>query len=356
VVLPAILAGIYYFGFASAQYQAGFHFSVRDTTNSGGVSGVGSLASMLGMGASANPAENYMVVDYILSRQAVDDLQARIDIKKMYSDSTIDWWSRFNGTSSFERFLKYWQYMVTATYDGITGTGVVQIRAFTPQDAYLIANTLIALSEELVNETAQQPQREAVAYAAGEVKRAEERLGKIRAGLVELRNKSGLVDPATGVVLGNATLATTLRAALAQIETDLSAAQGQKLNPNAPQIRYLKSRQEALRQQIASVEAEVDSAKIRGGALSELVAKFEQLELERQFAQNMLNSTMQSYEQARSSAMAKRVFITPYVRPVMPEVPMYPNRLVAALTVAGACFLLWTVALLLVRSIREHLA
>ena len=173
---------------------------------------------------------------------------------------------------------------------------------------------------------------------------------------MELRNKSGLVDPATGVVLGNATLATTLRAALAQIETDLSAAQGQKLNPNAPQIRYLKSRQEALRQQIASVEAEVDSAKIRGGALSELVAKFEQLELERQFAQNMLNVTMQSYEQARSSAMAKRVFITPYVRPVMPEVPMYPNRLVATLTVAGACFLLWTVALLLVRSIREHLA
>ena len=105
------------------------------------------------------------------------------------------------------------------------------------QDAYQIANELITLSEDLINETAQQPQREAVRYAEGEVKRAEERLRKIRTELVEFRNKSGLVDPTTGVVLGNATLATTLRATLAQIETDLSAAQSQRLNSEAPQVR-----------------------------------------------------------------------------------------------------------------------
>lgn len=358
VILPTVLGGIYYFGIASPQYEAGFHFSVRDTSSGSGgsVASATSILATLGMSTASNPAENYMVVDYILSRQAIDDLQAKIDVKKLYSEQSIDWWSRFNEANPLERFVKYWQHMVTATYDEVTGTGIVNVRAFAARDAYDIATALIALSEDLVNETAQQPQREAVRYAEGEVKRAEERLKKIRGEIVEFRNKSGLVDPTTGVVLGNATLATTLRTTLAQIETDLSAAQGQRLNADAPQIRYLKSRQQAVRQQIAEVEGEVNSAKLKGGALSEVVAKFEQLELERGFAQNMLTSTMQSYEQARSNAMAKRIFITPYVRPVMPQASTYPNRLVATLTVAGACFLLWTIGLLLARSIREHLA
>lgn len=357
VLLPTALAAIYYIGFASNQYVTGFHFAVRTSNTATSTStATSSLTAMLGISSSTNSAENYMVADYIMSRQAVDDLQAKIAVKQLYALPSVDWWSRFDASLPIENFLRYWRYVTTATYDEITGTGVVQIRAFTPEDAYLIANTLIELSEDLVNEVAQRPQREAVQYAESELTRAESRLKKIRAELAEYRNKESLIDPTSSVVLGNATLSSALRTSLAQIQTDLAAAQSQKLNPNAPSVLYLKSRLKATQEQLAAVEAEVRTAKEGTGPLSQVVAQYEQLDLERQFAQNMVISTMQSLEQARSNAMSKRIFITPYVRPVLPETSLYPNRFVAILTVAGACLLLWTIALLLARSIREHLA
>src|SRR6185437_8798387 len=105
-----------------------------------------------------------------------------------YSRPIADWWSRYNNTQPIEKFIPYWASMVSANYDPVTGLATAQIRAFTAEDAQLIARTLVSLAESLVNEIATRPQKDAVHYAENEVKRAEARLKEVQLQLTDYRN------------------------------------------------------------------------------------------------------------------------------------------------------------------------
>jgi capsular polysaccharide transport system permease protein len=357
VALPTILAAVYYIWFASDQYVVEWRYAVRDSSTATSTSAAASaMTSLLGTSTSASVPENYMVTEYIKSEQAVIDLEKRIGLRSLYSRPSIDFLSRFDDRLPVERLVRYWENMISASYDSITGTAGVEIRAFTPQDAYLIATTLIDLTEDLVNEVAQRPQREAVRYAEAEVARAEERLRKVRADLTEYRNKASVIEPNSGVVLSNATVATTLRQTISQYQSDLGNLIRGGLSQDAAQVQALRRRITAVQDQLRQVESEIAKSGDGNQPLAQVVGRYEELDLERQFAQALLTSTVQSLEQARSNAVARRLFILPFVRPALPESSTYPKRLVAILTVAGASAMLWTIALLIGRSIREHLA
>jgi capsular polysaccharide transport system permease protein len=245
--------------------------------------------------------------------------------------------------------------MVTATYDQVTGISVAEVRAFTPGDAYLITSELAKLAEQLINEVANRPQRDAVRFAESEVKRAEERLKLARNEVTQFRNSQRLIDPQTSVVTTNVLLAQTLRQNLAQLQTELSTLQQRNISNNSPIVQTLMTRIKATSEQLALVESQVTTVKDGNTPLSKVVADFEQLDLERQFAQGMVTSAMQGLEQARSSAMSQHVYVTPYVTPMRPQSSTYPRRLLSIGIVAFGLFLGWLVGLLLVRSIREHL-
>jgi capsular polysaccharide transport system permease protein len=351
VLLPTLIAAIYYGLIASNQYVAEFRFTVKEAQQRNNMPGT-TLTSLLGGVSGTNNTDNYVVVDFLLSRHAIEQLKERIDVVKMYSRPGIDWWSRFDGSQPIERLIVYWQKMVTARYDQVTGIATAQVRAFSPQEALDIASTLVALSEELVNSIAQRTQIDAVRFAEKEVARAEDRLRAIRAKVTEFRNRTGVIDPTTGVAASNAALVLSLRASLAQMETQLSTLVRQNLEPNSPAIVVLNNQIKATRDQLQKVESV--GSNNDGKALSAVVAEYEQLELERQFSQAMVTSTMQALDTARASAASQQLYITPFVKPHLPHSTTYPNRSLSVLTVAAVAFLIWMIGLLTVRSIRER--
>jgi capsular polysaccharide transport system permease protein len=357
VLLPTILSGVYYFAYATDQYVSKFKFTVRDISTMTSTSSASeALTAMVGITASSSPIENYMVVEYMLSQQAVQDLQSKIDLASRYSLPSIDFWSRLDASASLERFTRYWNVMTKVEYDSIQGLSSAEVRAFSPEDAYLIAKTLLSLAEDLINDTVQRPQREALQYAEAEVKRAENRLRTILAELAAFRDQSGVIDPMTNLVTSNATVAATLRSSIAAIQTEMATLKSQGLSQNSQQFRTQQIKLKATEDQLKEVEAQISKAKQSGdSSISKIVGRFEQLDLERLFAQNMLTSTMQSLEQARANAAAKRLYVTAFVKPVEPRVSTYPRRIIAVLTVAIVSLMLWTISLLLARSIGEHL-
>jgi capsular polysaccharide transport system permease protein len=358
VILPTVLAGVYYFGVASPQYVVEWRYLVRDSSTAASTSSVASsvTTALLGITSAGSAPENYMVAEYIKSEQAVLDLNKRIALRTLFERPSIDALSRFDASLPMERFVRYWGNMVTSSFDQITGISVAQVRAFRPEDAYLIATTLVELTEELVNETAQRPLREAVRQAEAEVTRAENRLKEVRAALLEYRNKSAVIEPTSSVVLSNSTVATTLRQTIAQYQSELGGLLHGGLAEKSAQVQAMKRRIKAVQDQLKEIESEVTTMQVGNQPLSEVVAKYEQLDLERQFAQNFITATMQSLEQARASASAQRLFIMTFVKPVIPSSSTYPDRVIATLTVAGTALFLWTIGLLLGRSVREHLA
>jgi capsular polysaccharide transport system permease protein len=355
VVLPVIVATIYYGWIAANQYVAEFRFAVNDTTPSASSVGSSLMAMLSGSGGSA-PLENYIVADYLTSRQAAEELQRRINVKALYSKPEADWWTRFNSSEPMEKFVTYWQKMVTANYDMVTGIAVAQVRAFTPEDALLIANSLVKLSEELVNKIANRSNIDAVHFAEQEVERAQQRLKTVRGELTAYRNKVGVIDPATSVVASNSTVQQTLQANLANLETQVTSLLNRHLLPTSPAVQTLQNQIKATKEQLAAIESTVGSGKDRAGgaALSSVIAEYEQLDLERQFAQTMVTSAMQALEQARAMAAMQHLYITPYVRPSLPESSIYPRRVFSVMMVGLLAFACWVVGLLIVRSIRER--
>jgi len=355
VVLPVAVAAAYFLFYASPQYVAEFKYVVRDSKSA--VSGVsaGGVASLLSSAPAENSTESYMVAEYITSADAVSLLQTKLDVKSLYSYPFVDWVARFDATRPIERFIPYWARMVNASFDQITGIGTVQVRAFKAEDAYLIASTLVSLSEELVNKIANKPQQDAIRFAEADLKRAEDRLKAIRKEVTDFRNAEQLIDPQTSVVTSNVLLAQTLRANLSQLQTELSSLSTRQHNSNATTIQALQTRIKATREQLAVIEAQVGKDRDGNNPLSRVVGQFEQLDLERQFAQAMVQSAMQSLEQARSTALAQHVYVTAFVSPMAPQSPTYPKRWLSVAAAAFVFVLAWMITLLITRSIREHL-
>lgn len=354
VVLPTALASVYYGYIASRQYIAEFHFAVRSASVTSSSSAQSGLLGMLtGASGSTLITENYMVTDFLSSREAVEELQQRVGVVQLYSKPEIDWWSRFNGKRPMEKFVDYWQGMISAQFDMVTGIATAKVRAFSPEDALLVAKTLVNLSESLVNKLGSRSQQDAVVFAKGEVEKAEDRLRKVQAKLTDYRNKYGVINPDSSVVASNSTLIQAQRANLAQLETQLATLLAQRLAPNAPAIVTLRSQIKSTREQLARTEADVGQ-RDDGTPLSTIVGHFEQLKLELQFAQSMVTSTMQALDQARANAAMQHLYISPYVQPTLPQSSIYPDRFQSVLIVAALAFAFWLIALMIVRSIHER--
>ncbi len=311
----------------------------------------------MGGGAISNgSSQNFLVVDYILSRQMIEDLQKRINLKSLYSNSRSDWWSRFGSDASMEKFADYWNSMVSANYDMITGLATAQVRAFSADDAKLIADNMVALSEDLVNRIAMRAKLDAVKFAENEVTRTDQRLLEIRNELTKYRQNEGVIDPNSSVVSSNTDVAKTLRANLAQMQASMNSMVNQKLDPSAPAVMVLASQIKATKQELARVEREVSQKRDGQSILTDVVAKYEQLNLKWQYAQNMSLSAMQNLDQARSNAAAQTLYLTPYVRPTRPESASFPRRFQSVLIVFLIAFGVWLSGLLVYRAMNERLA
>jgi len=356
VVLPTAAAAIYYGRVASDQYVAEFRFTVKDASVQSSSSAAASTGLLAILGSAGNTTNNsYVVVDYLKSRQVVDTLQERIDVTRLYSKPSVDWWSRYDASRPIESFVNYWRGTITANYNQVTGIATAKVRAFTPDDTLLVATTLVTLSEELVNKIANRSHIDAVRFAQAEVDKAEQRLKQVRERLTNYRNRTGLIDPSTSVVASSANLIQSLRATLAQQEVQLSTMLRQNLLPTAPTVVVLRNQIQSTREQLKQVEASV-AKNPDGRPLSTVMGEYEQIDLERQFAQTMLTGAGQALEQARANAAAQHLYITPYVRPSLPTASTYPHRFWSVLYVGGLAFVFWVIALMIVRSIRERYA
>ena len=248
--------------------------------------------------------------------------------------------------------LDYWKTKVRSDYDQITGLAIVEVRAFSSDDAFLITTTLVSLSEQLINEIARRPQTEAVRVAEAEVARTQDKLKAIRAKMAEYRSTEAVIDPSTSLITSNSLLVQNLRQSIANTSTDLDALVSQKVSADSPTYRALETRLGALRRQLASVEGEISN---RGSStsLAKVAGEYEQLDLDRQFATTSLTGAQATLDAARASLVAQRIFITPYVKPIRPTTATYPRRWLSVLAVAGLSFVVWASLTLIYRAMME---
>ena len=350
VGLPTIIANTYYGFIASPVFVSQSSFVIKSQAQKS-IPTV-SLANLVQTsGLSAGQEQTKEVLQYVRSRNALKDLLRETDARAKYSNRGADFLSRFPQPfhdGSFENFYHYYNSMVGADTDPDSGLAVLEVHAFTPEDAYDLNSRLLNLSEELVNRLNQRAEGRAIAEAQQRVDQAEERVRNSRVALSAYRNQQDLIDPAkqaAGVLDVSNKLVSEQAALQAQLDLMLRVA------PRNPAIPAVRTRIAAVGREIA-----VQNGRAVGtptGIASKMGA-FEKLQVEQEFATQMLTAASTSLESARTDAQKQQFYLERVVEPNKPDDSTLPHRLKRILSVFGASICLYFIGWMLIVGILEH--
>jgi capsular polysaccharide transport system permease protein len=350
VLLPTLVASLYFGVIASDVYISESRFVVRNPQRQAVTSGLGSLLQGA-TGFSRSQDDTYSVHDYVLSRDALHELDSQLHVRKDFSAPEVDFVNRFPGLStddSFEAFYRHYRKYVAIDYDTVSSITTLYVRAYTADEAQKINDLLLQMGERLVNNLNTRSRQDLIQVAQKEVAAAEERSKVAAVALSGYRGKQSLFDPDRQSALqlqGVAKLQEELLASEAQL------AQLRQLSPDNPQIPALKSRVEGLRKTIGA-----EGSKVAGGdgSFTSKSAAYDRLQLEKVFAERQLATALAALETARNEANRKQLYLERLVQPNLPDKALEPRRIRNVLTVLLLGMILWGVVSLVVASVKEH--
>jgi len=349
VVAPTVAAVLYYGLVASDVYVSESRFLVRSPQHQTPSGLVGELLQSSGFSHSQD--DTYAVRDYILSRDALKELDDKLNLRKSFSSSDVDILDRFPGLGwnrSFEKFYLYYGKHVLVEYDPVSSITVLTARAFTADDAHKINDLLLSISERLVNTLNDQSRRDLISFADNEVKIASDKAKDASLALLGYRSRQEVFEPEKQAAIQLEGVAKIQQELIA---TEMELAQIKKLSPDNPQIGALNNRAGSLRNAISAEAAKVTSSH---GSFSARAPNFERLALDVQFADKQLGIALAELESARAEALQKQLYLERLVQPSLPDKAMEPKRFRSVLIVFVLSLIGWAVASILIASVREH--
>lgn len=357
MALPVVLA-VLYFGFmASDQYYTTADYAVRFSQGAAAAphsAGGGGLGGMLAGGAAAAMSDMFILRDYILSHQILEDLEPELDIRAIYSDPKADRLARLDPAVSKEDLLEYWRGMISVRCDITTGISHLGVRAFTAKEAKQVADSVLSLSEALVNRLSDRAQDDRLELAQRDVDEAYIRVAEALDGLRIYQERAGQVSP-EGFVQARSELEAGIEQEVSRYEAQIERLR-RDLPDDAPGIRQLRQRLEIARSQLgAERQRSTSSPSNEGASASEIFTEFSKLKLESEFSAKAYDSALASLEQARLEAAKQDRYLEAFVRPQLPDAPEYPRRAFNIALVAVGSFLVWSIGGLMVAAVREHL-
>lgn len=350
VFLPTLIVSGYYYIVASDQYESTADFVVRRADNvAKGSGGIGAIMGF-GVGASPSSSEAAIISDYLQSHDAVARLSKEDGLIARFQRAHIDLLSALWGTSpSPETVLKYYRKHVSVEQNLESGISEVHVRAFTPEDAQHIAEKLLRMGEQRVNEINARAMQGQLASAKQDLSAAEQDLINVQSRVTAFRKSSEDIDPA-GTGKAQIGLVSTLTANLVAAKARRDALRG-FISVSSPQYRAVEAQVAALERQIASQNAKLASGtqNIAAG-----LGKYEDLLVRQEFAAKRYSAAAAVFEDARAQALKQQIYLARVVDPNRPVKSLYPERGRIVLTVFFALLIAYGIGWLLVAGVKEH--
>ena len=351
VLAPSVLGVVYYAFVASDVYISESRFLVRTPQRGGEGAASGLSAFLQTTGFARATDDTYSVHDYVQSRDASNELDATMQLRKLYSAPGLDLFARFGGVDrdkSLEAFNLYYQKKVDIEYDPSSAITTLTVRAYSAKDSHDINERLIQMSERLLNAMNERSRRDLVEAAEREVRIAETQDLAATQRLIEFRAKGNVLDP-----VGEAGIAL---ARVGRLHDDLLAAEAQldqlrRLSPANPQITTLQANIDQQRRMLAAESKDATGASASLNAKSGPLGR---LQLDKDFADHSLAAALGDLDNARGEVIRKHLYLERLVQPNLPDIAMEPRRVRGAFTIVAIGFIAWGVFGLLRAIVREH--
>ncbi|MDE2410460.1 MAG: hypothetical protein KGM18_01660 [Sphingomonadales bacterium] len=320
VVVPTVLAAVYFLLLASDVYTSESRFVVR-TPEKAAPTGLGALLKG-GMVASASD-EVSAAQSVVLSRDALRAVNAGKAYERAYASPSISIFNRFAPlgiAGSFEDLYKYFRKRVEIQTEPNSSITVLTVRAYTPTDAQKINEKLLETAEATVNRLNERARQDLIRFATREVEDAQLRATTAAQAVASYRNRSGVVDPEKQASV-QAQMISKLQDELISTRTQLRELQ--QVAPRSPQIEALNARVDELNSAIATQSGMVAGS---SRSLAATQVRYQQLQIASQTADKQLAGAITSLEDARNEARRKQSYVERVVQPSLPDSPEEPRR------------------------------
>jgi capsular polysaccharide transport system permease protein len=348
IVLPTLLAAIYFLLIASPRYVSETQFIVRQAGQST-PSTIG--VALQGIGIAPTQTDAFAVHEYINSRDALRELSRRYDLPAILGPQGADAFSRWPRPwedRSNEGLYEGFQRFVTVGYDSTTGISTLRVEAFRARDAQALTEALLTGGEQLVNRMNERSSADAVAQAQQAREEARARLSGAQQQLTAFRNREQILDP-TLVARESYQLIGGLQAQVAALRAE--RAQVASEAPNSPQLPTFDARIRAYEAQIAAERANMAG---NSQSLAPMISVYEDLALARELADRELTQATAAVIAAEQEARRQKLYLDRVVAPSLPDEPAEPKRWLAILTVLASSLLAYGIGWLIWAGVREH--
>jgi len=348
VGLPVMFVSFYHTFIAAPIFVSESSFVVRMAAPPSS-NAFGSLLQNSGITRSQD--DTFSVQEFMRSRQALKELGERLPVRAIFGSPEADWlmrYPRFWESNSEEELYRYYSNRISVIHNDTTGITLLRTTAFHAEDAYNLNQTLLALSESLLQRMNERAHNDAVEFAGNEVHQAELRMIAAQKSITTFRNRELMIDPNA-----SSTSMVELIGQLSAEQANMRArlAEMRETTPDSNAIPFMASQIAALERQI-----ETERQKMVGSdnSIAPRIADYESLVLMREFADKALVSALDALDIARSDARRQQLYLEVVVPSHLPDEAELPlalkNIFITFLVMSFAYLVGW----LLVTAVRDH--
>lgn len=350
VVIPFGLVAWYLFAVAVDQFASTVGFSVRKEEVTSPIELFGGIADV----ASSGSSDSDILYEFIRSQEMVEALDDALNLSVLFSKPDNDPIFAYDATGTIEDLHGYWDRAVRITYDTSTELIEVRVLAFRPEDAQAIATGIFEESARLVDDLSAIAQQDTIAFAKVELERSVDRLKSAREAMTAFRSRTQIVDPSADLQ-GQMGLLSTLQQQLAEalISADLlresTVASDPRITPAERRIEVIEARIEDERRKLG-----VGGTGDAGGDYATVLAEFESLAVDRQFAEAAYTAALAAYDQALAEARRKSRYLAAYIKPTLAQSSKFPKAYELLGMTAFLLLALWAICVLIYYSVRDR--
>lgn len=353
VVLPTAIWAWYLWVRASDQYVSTVGFSVRKEDMTPSIDLLGGLAPLAG--GSSGASDTDILYEYIRSQDMVETIDAKLDLHARFSrEWPRDFVFALDPDDHIEDMTEYWHRQVKVLYDTTSGLITLKVSAFTPEDAQAIAAAVFQQSSDKINELSAIARDDATRLAKAELDNTREELTTTRQAMTAFRMKSQIVDPQADLA-GQMGVLSGLQGQLAEalIAHDLLT---ENARPTDHRVTQSQQKIDALRRLIDAERGKfgAEGQGPAGESYAQLMAEYEKLAVDREFAEGAYRGARVAYEAALAEAQRKSRYLAAHIEPKVPQSSTEPDRpwllvMIGAMLLAG-----WSILVLIYYSVRDR--
>ncbi len=349
VLLPWFLAAFYIVVMQTPQYESTASLLIEKDEDK---SAMNISLGILGKDSTSKSTNTYLTQEFVTSRELMNTLQTRMNIKGHYQAKEVDFLSRLKKNPTQKEFLAYYQKKISTVVDPVTNELNLSVRAFSPEEAQRLLQEIIQQSKHFVNRVSNIMAEKQYQFADAQLQAAKDKLFQAEKETLKFQNLNGTYNPRhTAEVV--ASVVGQLKARLVEKQTELIT-YSSYMQSSSSKIIALKEEIKAIKEQMQNQTNDLLSNQKDGAKLNRLLVDYEWQELQLKFAQAEYQASQQAYDLANLNLAKQQNLVIEISPPNLPDMYEYPKILYNLANIFALLMIFFVLTKMAILIIQEH--